>query len=174
LYKFSFAVNASFLTGIIPSILSDKIGARKTMLLGGLLITASHIFGAMMFAGGSNSVSVFTLFLIGIVGGQGASMIFLSAWSAMLKYHSILCTNLITAVLFAYFLGADTFHLALKQGIFPEKSLPAYLWILAICGLGVYVVAAFIFTSKNKASEEEKSQAKGLVLKKGITMYAAV
>jgi len=117
--KFNFAVNAAFMTAIIPAMITEKIGARKTIILGGLLITGCHILGALIFSG-SSSPSVIMLFLLGIVGGQGASMIFLSAWSAMLKYHSILCTNLITAVMFAYFLGSDTFHLALKQGLFPE------------------------------------------------------
>jgi len=38
----------------------------------------------------------------------------------------------------------------------------------------VYCVTAFVFTSKNKAAEEEKSFAKGMILKKGIALYAVV
>lgn len=92
----------------------------------------------------------------------------------MIKYHSILCTNLITATLFSYFLGSDTFHLVIKQGLFPEMEFGSWSWLLAIGGMIIYVVAAVIFTSKNKAAEEEKSFAKGIVLKKGIAMYAVV
>ena len=58
--------------------------------------------------------------------------------------------------------------------MFPAMDFGEYSWLLASCGLAVYVIAAIIFTSKNKAAEEEKSFAKGLVLKKGIAMYAAV
>ena len=61
-------MNASFLTGIVPSMVTEKVGARKAILFGGLLLTACHILAALMFAG-SNSVSSLMLFLIGIVGG---------------------------------------------------------------------------------------------------------
>jgi len=46
-------VNASFLTGILPSMITEKVGARKAMLFGGLLLTGCHILAAMLF-GGSN------------------------------------------------------------------------------------------------------------------------
>lgn len=161
--------------GIIPALLADNIGSRKTMLFGGLLLTGAHLLGAMMFADSTEKTdnSVCMLFLMGIVGGQGASMIFLSAWAAMLKYHSILNTSLITAILFGYFLGSDTFHLSLKNGLYPDMNESTFLYLIAICGLFIYILAAFI-CGKAKAPDEDKLFAKGMILKKGITMYAAV
>lgn len=111
---------------------------------------------------------------MGIMGGQGASMIFLSAWSAMLKYHSIVNTNIITASLFAYFLGADSFHLSLKEGLFPNWHIRSFILLLAAVGAVLYVATAFILTGKNKQPDEDKAFMKGLILKKGISMYGAV
>jgi ABC-type iron transport system FetAB permease component len=45
---FSFAVNASVLFGVLPSYLYRKYGPRKTMILGGLLLTGAHVGAALM------------------------------------------------------------------------------------------------------------------------------
>ena len=45
---FNFAVNASVLFGILPAYLYKKYGARKSMILGGLLITGAHVAAALM------------------------------------------------------------------------------------------------------------------------------
>ena len=73
----------------------------------------------------------------------------------MLRYHSIVCTALLNGLLFTYFLGSDTFHIALKYGIFSELSLSKFLFVIALCGLGTYVACAFVFTMKAKAATQE-------------------
>jgi hypothetical protein len=45
---FNFAVNASVLFGVLPSKLYRKYGPRKTMLIGGILLTGAHVAAALM------------------------------------------------------------------------------------------------------------------------------
>jgi hypothetical protein len=70
--------------------------------------------------------------------------------------------------LFTYFLGSDTFHQALKQGIFTNFSLQEFLIIIAVLGAAVYFACAIIFQKKAAGKSEEKSLAKGLALKRTV------
>jgi hypothetical protein len=101
LFQFSFAVNAAVLTGIVPSKLYSKFGPKKTILIGGLLLTAAHILAAFVLGSDLGKfLATVLLFVLGIAGGQGACIIFLAAMGAMLKQHSIICTSLVSLSLF--------------------------------------------------------------------------
>lgn len=78
---------------MVPSYLYSKYGPKKTILIGGVLLTAAHILAAvlLMVNLGSFLATIF-MFAVGVVGGQGACIIFFSALGAMLKQHSIICT----------------------------------------------------------------------------------
>jgi hypothetical protein len=71
----------------------------------------------------------------------------------MLRYHSIICTHLLNALLFTYFLGSDTFHVALKYGVFTDLPLSTFLIVIAGFGLLVYIGAAILFTMKSKHAD---------------------
>lgn len=86
----------------------------------------------------------------------------------MLRYHSVICTHLLNGLLFTYFLGSDTFHIALKYGVFSEVSLETYLLVIATCGALTYIVCAYIFNMKDKSASPETGLSKGLVLKRMV------
>ena len=72
-------------------------------MIGGVMLTAAHILAAMMLnsnKSGKEDTSTFLVFLIGIIGGQGASIIFLSILTAMLKWNSIVSTGLVNLIIF--------------------------------------------------------------------------
>jgi hypothetical protein len=147
-------VNASVLFAIWPSYLYRRYGPRKTIIFGGLLLTAAHLVAALMLSSNkTDSFSTILLFLVGIIGGQGASIIFITTLSFMLRYHSIICTHLLNALLFTYFLGSDTFHIALKYGVFTNLPLSTFLMVIAGFGLLVYIAAAILFTMKSKHAD---------------------
>lgn len=62
----------------------------------GLLITVAHIIAAIALNAnlGRTSATV-SLFLVGVMGGQGALIVFLTALGATLKMHSIISTSLV-------------------------------------------------------------------------------
>lgn len=83
--------------GIVPSKLYAKFGPKKTILIGGVLLTGAHILAAFVLGSDLGKfVATILLFVLGIAGGQGACIIFLSALGAMLKQHSIICTSLVS------------------------------------------------------------------------------
>lgn len=77
-------------------------------------------------------------------------------------------------LLFSYFLGSDTFHVALKYGIFSEWSLSGFLFFLAIYSFAICFLCALIFTMKGKASKEETRLSKGVMLKRTVQLYSLV
>jgi len=83
----------------VPSKLYAKFGPKKTILIGGVLLTGAHILAAFVLGSDLGKfVATVLLFVLGIAGGQGACIIFLSALGAMLKQHSIICTSLVSLV----------------------------------------------------------------------------
>jgi hypothetical protein len=60
------------------------------------MLTIAHIIAAFTLTqNNKDSTSTILLFIVGIVGGQGSCIIFLSTLSTMLRYHSIICTSLV-------------------------------------------------------------------------------
>ena len=83
--------------GIVPSKLFARFGPKKTILIGGILLTAAHIVAAfILHANFENGLATILIFIVGIAGGQGACIIFLTSLGAMLKQHSIICTSLVS------------------------------------------------------------------------------
>jgi hypothetical protein len=79
-------VYASTLVGVVPSHLYSKYGPKKTILIGGALITVAHLLAAtLLMANFGSFLATVLMFIVGVVGGQGACIIFFSALGAMLK-----------------------------------------------------------------------------------------
>lgn len=58
------------MVGIVPSILYEEYGVKKTIFIGGVLLTIAHVIAALMLnSDKSGSVSTLMLFIIGIIGG---------------------------------------------------------------------------------------------------------
>lgn len=71
------------------------------MIIGGSLLSLAHVLAGLMLNSTRTADSFTTagLFIIGILGGQGASIIFISTLSFMLRYHSIVCSHLVYILL---------------------------------------------------------------------------
>lgn len=71
-------------------------------------------------------------------------------------------------------MGSDTFHQALKYGVFTNYSLQQFLFIIAGSGAAVYFGCALLFQKKAASKSDEKSLAKGLALKRTVQLYGMV
>ena len=76
--------------------------------------------------------------------------------------------------MFSYFLGSDTFHVALKYGVFSSWQLSSFLFLLAGLVFLVCFVAALLFSKKGKAAKEETRLVKGVMLKRMVQGYSAI
>jgi hypothetical protein len=61
------------------------------------MITIAHILSILVLnISMSKSAATVTLFVIGVIGGQGACIVFLTSLGAVLKMHSIISTSLVS------------------------------------------------------------------------------
>ena len=70
--------------------------------------------------------------------------------------------------MFSYFLGSDTFHIALKFGVFSDVSLQNFLFFIAGAGALVYFACAVMFQKTSVSSSESKSLTKGILFKRTV------
>ena len=90
-------MNASILVGYIPARFYRRYGPKKTILIGGTMLTIAHIISLLILTLEIKSgVATILMFVAGIMGGQGACIVFLSALGATLKMHSIISTSLVS------------------------------------------------------------------------------
>ena len=170
---FSFAVNASLFLAILPAKLFKRFGAKNTLFIGGALLGGAHITAGVMLSLSSLSgtVSSFLLFLIAIVGGQGASIMFVSSIGYMAKYYSVLCTHLLNGILFMYLFFSDSFHVVLKMGPLSSFSNTGFFFLIGAFTIGVGVACAILFTKKDKSGKSVGNLAKAMVLRNILRLY---
>ena len=87
-------MNASVLCGIFTPTLYDNFGVKKTLILAGGVLTGTHLVYCILLNSDGRGPA-FLLFLVGVVGGVAANVIFVTVLNAMLTYHYIINTNLV-------------------------------------------------------------------------------
>jgi len=132
----------SFLFGFLPAFLLKMFG-RKSFIVGGLLITAAHVLAAVMitYAGNKKAImnnSSLMAFLIAILGGQGASLIFIALLQTVMAAMSVVCTHFVAGLIVSYFFGSAVFFTCLANGMLGTWAL----WFIIIFGAIMFVVAS--------------------------------
>lgn len=77
---FSFALNVAIMVGIIPVMILKAIDVRKSVFLGGFLITIAQTLGYFMITTDMNyksfrENSATIIFIVSVLGGQGACLV---------------------------------------------------------------------------------------------------
>ncbi len=62
----------------------------------------------------------------------------------------------------------------MKYGVFTDFSLQQFLFIVAGLGAVIYFLCAFFFQKKGQSKGDEKSIAKGILVKRIVQLYALV
>jgi hypothetical protein len=75
--------------------LYDNFGVKKTLLFSGGVLTATHLIYTILLNSDGKGPA-FILFLVGVIGGIAANVIFVTVLNAMLTYHYIINTNLVS------------------------------------------------------------------------------
>ena len=76
--------------------------------------------------------------------------------------------------MFSYFIGSQAFHSALKVGVFINFTVNQFMLIVTVLGALIYVACAILFQKKAQKESSSKSLAKGMALKKTVSLYALV
>jgi hypothetical protein len=97
-------------------------------------------------------------FQIAIIGGQGTAIIFFTALGAAIKKYSIICSSIITGLLFTYILASDTYHYLLQSLIIFRNFNMAdpYTYVTKILIYSIPVnILIFALTAWNFPKHEE-------------------
>lgn len=153
-YKwFSTALNASLLFGLLPAYLLKLFNNKKSILLGGILLIVSLILSYVMVKdeGRRKDIannSTLILFVIAVLGGQGAALTLMALLQSVLDSMSVLCCHFVAGLMMSYFFGGPFLLITLKHGL-----LGSGLSLFILIGAIVAFIAGFILLEDAKEEE---------------------
>ena len=118
---FDFMLNGFSLFGIIPGLLLKCLAPKKTAILGGIFIVLGLMMTALMVSSEHDKIKENPAWMLGTIcalSGQGACMVLLACLQALMNLQTIQASHVISTCLFSYYLGADSFILSIKDGLF--------------------------------------------------------
>lgn len=169
-------LNASSLFGIFPGILLKMLDPKKTAVLGGICVVFAQMMTAVMVSSEHDKIKDNSAWLLGsicFVGGQGACLVFFSCMQALMNLQTIQSSHVIATCCVSYYLGADSFIVGVKEGLFPEVLFTNYVMGLAIMAFVFTLLNAVVITDVEDAQGffgKAEALTKGIIYKK--TNYA--
>ena len=151
---FDFMLNASALFGIVPGILLKILDPKKTAILGGILVVFAQVMTATMVSSEHKKIKDNPAWLLGsicVLGGQGACLVFFSCMQALMNLQTIQASHVIATCCVSYYLGADSFIVGFKEGLFPEVMFTNYVMGLAIAAFILTILNAVVITDVEDA-----------------------
>jgi len=105
---FSFALNVSVLVAIIPVMVLKALDVRKSIFLGGFLITAAQLLAYFMITTDMNyksfrDNSATIVLIVSLLGGQGACLVLFALMQSLLESTTVLCCHFVCGLLIGYF-----------------------------------------------------------------------
>lgn len=123
---------------------------------------------AMMIASEHERVKENPAWLLGSIcamTGQGACMVLLACLQALMNTQTIQASHVISTCMVAYFLGADSFIMSVKEGLFASASFTNFTMYLAIVGFALTLLNAIVVSDE---VDSEGLFGKAAALTKGI------
>lgn len=173
---FDFVLNASALFGILPGFLLKMLDPKKTAILGGIFVVFAQVMTVMMVSTEHDKIKDNPSWVLGsicVFGGQGACLVFFSCMQALMNLQTIQSSHIIATCCVSYYLGADSFIVGFKEGLFPETTFTNFVMALAITAFVFTVLNAIVITDVEDASGffgKAEALTKGIIYKK--TNYA--
>ena len=75
-----------------------------------------------------------------ILVGQGSCMVLYASLQALMNLQTIQASHVISTCLFAYYMGADTFIMALKDGLLADTTFTRFTMELAMGAFFITVI----------------------------------
>lgn len=169
---FDFMLSAFTLFGVLPGLLLKWLAPKKTAVLGGILIVLGLMLTAMMVSAEHEKIRENPAWVLGTIcalSGQGACMILLASLQALMNMMTIQASHVVSTCLVAYYLGADSFIISVKDGLFDETSFTNFSMGLAVVAFVLTVLNALIISDEEDASGffgKAEALTKGVIYKK--------
>ena len=149
-----FMLNGSALFGILPGLLLKYLAPKKTAILGGVLIVLGQMATTLMIASEHEKIKENSALVLGsicILAGQGSCLVLLSCLQALMNMQTIQASHVISTCLVSYYLGADSFIVSIKTGLFNDTQFTSFVMGLAIFAFVLTVLNSVIITDEEDA-----------------------
>ena len=169
---FDFMLNASALFGILPGILLKLLDPKKTAILGGLLIVFGQVMTALMVSSEHQKIKDNPVWMLGsicVLSGQGSCLVLYSCMQALMNLQTIQSSHVIATCCMSYYLGADSFIIGIKDGLFPNTTFTDFTMSLAIAAFILIVLNGIVITDQEDAQGffgKAEALTKGIIYKK--------
>jgi len=107
--------------------------------------------------------------MICVAGGQGACLVLFSCMQALMNLQTIQSSHVIATCCVSYYLGADSFIVSLKSGLFAQTTFTDFTMSLAIAAFILTVLNSIVITDEEDASGffgKAEALTKGIIYKK--------
>ena len=166
--KFDYLINASSLFGIIPGLIIKYLDPKKSAVLGGLLIAAGQMATVLLVTTEHEKIKENPTWVLGsicVLVGQGSCLLLLSVMQALMNLMTIQASHVITTCCFAYYLGADTYIVSVKDGMYKDASFSDFTFTLAMTGFVLSLVNLAVISDEDDVGG---FFGKAIALSKGI------
>lgn len=131
----SFATNFGMLFGFTPGLMLYYIGVRKSILVGGILLSMCLFLTSRVVNGEYDLITRNGHFVcVAICGtaGQAACLIFLATTQALLHHSTAIATAVINTSLLVFYLGADSHAIINYKDPIDDWSFTSFTEMLAL------------------------------------------
>jgi len=158
--------------GIIPGLIIDKIGSKKSFFAAGAILAAAHIVIRIFIATFDLNITLFgwLLYAAGFIGGQGGSLGVMACIAGLMKYYGLQNNTLVSGILMTYFLASQQLYTLLRTGWFMHYSFTLFVIVTQVAGCAFIMFGGIIY--KVKEQNPAAMAVKAILLKKGLFVYA--
>ena len=177
---FDFMLNGFSLFGIIPGLLLKWLNPKKAAILGGIMIVAGQMLTVMMISTEHQKIKDNPTWVLGTicaVAGQGSCLVLFACLQALMNMQTIQSSHVISTCLMAYYLGADSFIVSVKDGLFDATTFTDFTMGLAIVAFVLILLNSLVITDvEDESGFFGKAQAltKGIIYKKTNYLHAFI
>lgn len=169
---FDFMLNSFSLFGILPGILLKYLHPKKAAILGGILIVFAQMMTGVMVSTEHEKIRENPSYVLGgicVLAGQGSTLVLFACMQALMNLQTILSSHVIAACCVSYYLGADSFIVSVKSGLFNQTTFTTFVMSLAVVAFVLVVLNAIVITDKEDSSGilgRAETLTKGIAYKK--------
>jgi len=169
---FDFVLNAFALFGVLPGILLRYLHPKKAAIFGGILIVFAQMMTAIMVTTEHEKIRENPSYVLGsicVLAGQGSLLVLFACMQALMNLQTILSSHVIAACCVSYYLGADSFIVSVKDGLFKTITFSDFVMSLAIAAFILVILNAVIISDREDAGGimgRSETLSKGIAYKK--------
>lgn len=115
--------------------------------------------------------------LITILSGQGSCLVLFSCLQALMNVQTIQASHVISTCCISYYLGADSFIISIKDGLFASTTFTSFTMSLGIAAFVLTILNSIVITDEEDAGGffgKAQALTKGIIYKKTDYLHLVI